>query len=175
MLLSLVVVAHRHQAWIRPFLTSVLEHAPSADVEVLVVDDASPDHTARIVTEVAAGDPRVRLHRQHTRAGTSSSWRTGLELTSGEYVWLLEAIDLLLPPGLAQVLGQLAEHPDVVLVPGVELDLFGGRQAAGNPGQGRCCGTGCCAVATSKPSRLPPEGRSAGSRGRRLRWPARHP
>src|SRR4051794_32761638 len=134
MLLSLVVVAHRHQAWIRPFLTSVLEHSPSADVEVLVVDDASPDHTPHIVAEVVADDPRVRLHRHSTRKGSSSSWRTGLELTTGEYVWLLEPIDLLLPGGLRQVLARLAEHPDVVLVPGVELDLFGGRRAAGAPG-----------------------------------------
>jgi CDP-glycerol glycerophosphotransferase len=131
MLLSLVVVAHRHQAWIRPFLTSVLEQAPSSDVEVLVVDDASPDHTPSIVAEVAADDPRVRLHRQGSRAGTSSSWRTGLELTTGEYVWVLEPVDLLLQGGLREVLAQLAERrPDVVLVPGVELDLFGGRRAA---------------------------------------------
>src|SRR3954465_12067451 len=93
MLLSLVVVAHRHQAWIRPFLTSVLEQAPSSGVEVLIVDDASPDTPGpppRSVAGVAAGDPRVRLHRQGTRAGSSSSGRTGLELTTGEYVWLLE-------------------------------------------------------------------------------------
>src|SRR3954465_11367565 len=130
MLLSLVVVAHRHQAWIRPFLTSVLEQAPSSEGEGLMGDAPPPAHTPRIVADVAAGDPRVRLHRQGTRAGSSSSWRTGLHLATGELVWLLEPIGLLLPGGVRQVLARLAEHPDVVLVPGVELDLFGGRRAA---------------------------------------------
>jgi CDP-glycerol glycerophosphotransferase len=137
MLLTFVVAVHRHQAWVRPFLRSVLDSAREtspSDVEVIVVDDASPDHTAEIVDEVAATDARVRRHRHSTRAGTSASWRTGVELAAGEHVWLLDAEDLVLPVAVPAVLAGLAGRPDVLLVPGVDLDLFGGRRPAAAPG-----------------------------------------
>ena len=69
MLLSVVLVVRKHQAWVRPCLRSILDQAPD-DLDVVVVDDASTDHTARIVAEVSDGDPRVRVHRSDTRMGT---------------------------------------------------------------------------------------------------------
>ena len=95
-LLSVVLVVRRHQAWVRPCLRSILDQAP-ADLDVVVVDDASPDHSARIIAEAVDGDPRVRTHRSDRPVGTAGSVRTGLELARGDYVWLVEAADLLLP------------------------------------------------------------------------------
>ncbi len=69
MLLSVVLVVRRHQAWVRPCLRSILDQAPD-DLDLVVVDDASTDHTARIVAEVADGDARVRVHRSDTPVGT---------------------------------------------------------------------------------------------------------
>ncbi|WP_432493174.1 glycosyltransferase [Kineococcus gypseus] len=44
-------------------LASLLDQVGVADVEVLVLDDASRDRTAEVVAAVAAADPRVRLLR----------------------------------------------------------------------------------------------------------------
>ena len=46
---------------VRPIVTAILAAAP---VDVLVVDDGSPDGTGRLADELAAADPRVHvLHR----------------------------------------------------------------------------------------------------------------
>ena len=123
-LLSVVLVVRRHQAWVRPCLRSILDQAP-ADLDVVVVDDASPDHSARIIAEAVAGDARVRTHRSDQPVGTAESIRTGLELARGDYVWLVEAADLLLPGAFATVTAGLSSAPDVLLVGEVERDVYG--------------------------------------------------
>ena len=107
MLVSVVLVVRRHQAWVRPCLRSILDAAPAdatgsasmATYEVIVVDDASTDHSARIVAEVAevaASDPRVSTRRLEQRQGSAAAREVGLSMARGDYVWFVEAADLLL-------------------------------------------------------------------------------
>ncbi len=124
MLLSVVLVVRKHQAWVRPSLRSILDQAPD-DLDLVVVDDGSNDHTARIVAEVAAGDQRVRVHRSETQLGTSAALETGRELARGDYVWFFDAADLMLPGAFAAVTSGLASAPDVLLVGEIERDIFG--------------------------------------------------
>ena len=50
-----------------------------AEAEVGVVDDDSPDGTWRIVQEIAAADPRVRLLRRIGRRGLTSAIQEGID------------------------------------------------------------------------------------------------
>ncbi|MFM1768201.1 MAG: hypothetical protein RJA22_730 [Verrucomicrobiota bacterium] len=58
--LSVLIPARNEEANIRATLTAVLA-SREADFEVVVLDDHSTDATARIVRDLAAGDPRLRL------------------------------------------------------------------------------------------------------------------
>jgi chlorobactene glucosyltransferase len=57
---SVIIPARDEERSIGPCLRSLLAQ-DYADYEIVVVDDCSSDATARVVTESAAGDPRVRL------------------------------------------------------------------------------------------------------------------
>ncbi len=46
-------------------------------VDVLVVDDSSPDGTAEVVGEIAAGEPRVRLLARPAKGGLAGAYRDG--------------------------------------------------------------------------------------------------
>ncbi len=46
-------------------------------VDVLVVDDSSPDGTAQMVRAIAAGEPRVRLIERPAKAGLAGAYRAG--------------------------------------------------------------------------------------------------
>ena len=46
-------------------------------VDVLVVDDSSPDGTAEVVRQIAAGEPRVRLLERPAKAGLAGAYREG--------------------------------------------------------------------------------------------------
>ena len=123
--LGLVLVVHREQGFLRPALTSVLAGAPD-DLEVVVVDDAAPDHSGDIADEVAARDPRVRVVHLPHRVGPGPARAAGLAEVGADHVWFMDSIDLLPEGALASVLATLESTGSRVLqVPYVVQDVYG--------------------------------------------------
>ncbi len=60
-------------------VVGVIDQVLAADprVDVLIVDDGSPDGTARLVAERAAGEPRVRLLERSAKQGLGAAYRAG--------------------------------------------------------------------------------------------------
>ena len=124
--LSIALVTYREQGFLRRSLSSrsgLLDQLDglgdrSADVEVLVVDDASPDHTAEILADLAAADSRLRVQRNETRLGAGAARAAALDLVTGDHVWFVEPTDLLPDGAVAAVLDALAapDDPPRVLV-----------------------------------------------------------
>ncbi|MGA8850612.1 MAG: polyprenol monophosphomannose synthase [Aeromicrobium sp.] len=52
-------------------------HREQPQVDVLVVDDASPDGTGQIADEVAAQDPRVNVLHRESKVGLGAAYRAG--------------------------------------------------------------------------------------------------
>lgn len=103
-LVSVVIPCHRHLAQLPEALASVLSQ--SIPVEVIVVDDGSPED----LRDVVAGWPTVRL-LERPRAGVSAARNAGLDACRGEYVLFLDADDHLLPGALRAGLQCLSGHP----------------------------------------------------------------
>ena len=128
--LSIVVVVHSEQGFVRSCLTSVLRHAPE-DVEVVVIDDAAVDHSGEIAREVAGNDSRVRMLHLTSRHGPGPARMAALEVTTGDYVWFVEPTDLLADDAVVAVLDRLAasEPADVLVVGHTVRDVFGSERA----------------------------------------------
>jgi apolipoprotein N-acyltransferase len=62
-------------------------------VEVLVVDDSSPDGTADVVQGIAAGEPRVRLRSRSTKSGLASAYLEGFGVALDEGYDLIVEMD----------------------------------------------------------------------------------
>lgn len=120
---SLIIPCYRAAATLERAVDSALDGAPD-DLEVLLVDDGSPDGTGALCDRLAARDPRIRaLHRPNGGAGAARN--TGLEAATGRWVLFLDADDELLP-GLWQALVRCDAEADMI--------LFGLRRASA-PGQ----------------------------------------
>ena len=112
MSISVIIPCYRAAATLRRAVYSALTGAP-ADLEVLLVDDGSPDDTGALCDELAAADPRVRaLHRANGGAGAARN--TGLDAAHGDWVLFLDADDALLP-GLWAALDALTTDADMIL------------------------------------------------------------
>ncbi|MFF5175974.1 CDP-glycerol glycerophosphotransferase family protein [Micromonospora sp. NPDC000089] len=115
-LISFVVPAYRVQGYLRECLDSLLDQ-PFRDIEVIGVDDASPDAVGEILTEYAARDPRVRPLLLPENVGLGAARNAGLDRAVGEYVWFVDGDDWLEPDCLAEVAERLvATRPDVLVV-----------------------------------------------------------
>lgn len=99
------------------YLAAALDSALAqtfADLEVVVVDDASKDGTAAITQDYAQRDRRVSLHVQPRNVGLVANWNACLARARGTWVKFLFQDDLLLPHCIERMLA--AARPDVDLV-----------------------------------------------------------
>jgi CDP-glycerol glycerophosphotransferase len=123
--LSIVLVVHREQAWIHGCVRSILEQS-YRDLELIIIDDASPDHGPELLDEIAAADDRVRLLHLSTALPRGSARNIALDRADGDYVWFLRTIDRLPPGALATVAARLDEtDPGVLLVDHVTTTALG--------------------------------------------------
>jgi len=76
---------------IEPVITRVLEADPRVDV--LVVDDSSPDGTGQIVHGLEARDPRVRLLERPAKGGLAGAYAAGFRLALEEGYDLIVEMD----------------------------------------------------------------------------------
>ena len=94
-------------------------------IETLIIDDGSNDpETLRILSEIS--DPGVSVIRQENR-GLPGVRNTGLRHAMGDYVYFLDADDILFPFCLEKLAEMLNSNPDAIAAcSGVQI--LGGRQ-----------------------------------------------
>jgi dolichol-phosphate mannosyltransferase len=88
MKLSVVIPAHNEVGSIAATVTNVSAtlDKEGIDYEVIVIDDASTDGTARVVEQLAAENTRVRCLRSHYGRGFGLAVRAGLDRFEGDAV-----------------------------------------------------------------------------------------
>jgi glycosyltransferase involved in cell wall biosynthesis len=79
--------------------------------ELIVVDDASPDHTAEVVKHF--DDNRLKYIVHERNRGSSAARTTGLRASSGEVIAFLDQDDLLHPEKLRAHVALLEQQPDI--------------------------------------------------------------
>lgn len=122
--LSVLVPVHRVERYVRQCLESVLVQGVDG-LEIVVVDDASPDGSMRIVRELQQSHPEVIRIVVHARnAGVAAARNTLLEAARGRYAWFLDSDDVLRPGAIAGLRAIVErDAPDLVLC---DFGLFGG-------------------------------------------------
>lgn len=102
-LVSVVVCAYRHAAYIEECLASIDATSPALSIELIIIDDGSPDDTlARCVTFNFRPDLPLRIYTK-TNHGLVHSLRCALELSRGSYLALMASDDMYVSGGLERV------------------------------------------------------------------------
>ncbi len=94
-LLSVVVPCYKVEDYLDECLVS-LRFQDYRKIEIVVVDDGSPDRCAEIARAHARRDPRVRLV-QRENGGLSAARNTGVEHARGEYLTFIDSDDVVQP------------------------------------------------------------------------------
>lgn len=127
MRLSVVIPTWNRAHLVCDAINSALDQRPG-EVEVIVVDDASTDDTAELVTRIY-GD-RIRFLRLTSPVGAGAARNSGAALASGEFVAFLDSDDLWLPGKFEAELRVFERFPDAEAVLSDSQNFFE-RQADG--------------------------------------------
>ncbi|MDH6450599.1 MULTISPECIES: bifunctional glycosyltransferase family 2 protein/CDP-glycerol:glycerophosphate glycerophosphotransferase [unclassified Streptomyces] len=113
---SVIVPAYKVQAYLPGCLESVLSQSYE-DLELIAVDDRSPDACGEIVDEFAARDPRVRAVHLARNTGLGPARNAGTAVATGDYLLFLDGDDTLAPHALRAIADRLKEtgEPDVLV------------------------------------------------------------
>lgn len=91
MLLSLIIPIYNVEKYLRYCIDSVLKQNFS-DMEIILVDDGSPDNSGKICDEYAERDNRIKvIHKEN--GGISSARNEGLRAVKGDYVMFMDSDD----------------------------------------------------------------------------------
>ncbi len=106
-LISVILPVYNNEKYLARCLDSVLAQTEKS-LEILCVDDGSPDGSPEILREYEKKDPRVRILRQEN-AGAGAARNHGLREARGKYLSFLDSDDFFEPDMLEAALGRLLE------------------------------------------------------------------
>ena len=110
-LISVIMPAYRCKKTIEAAIDSVLMQ--DVDLELLVIDDKSPDHLEDVMKKYA-DDTRVIYSQNSERLGAAASRNRGVSLAQGKYIAFLDSDDCWREEKLKKQLACM-EREDVVL------------------------------------------------------------
>ncbi len=84
------------------------------NLEILVVDDCSPDDTVAVAEAFAATDPRVRVLPQSDNRGAYAARNAGLRAATGDFITTHDADDWSHPQKIEMQVRQFLKHPQTI-------------------------------------------------------------
>jgi glycosyltransferase involved in cell wall biosynthesis len=113
-LVSVIVPNYNHARFLPERLASIFNQSYQ-NIEVILLDDASDDNSGTILQSWAAEYPQVRhLYINENNTGRAiCQWQRGVELASGDYIWIAESDDVAAPNFIETLLTLIAEKPNV--------------------------------------------------------------
>ncbi len=102
-LISIIVPVYKAESFIDQTVKNV-QAQTYADFELILVDDASPDNSHKIIDELAKSDQRIRLIRKEKNEGAAAARNTGIDAAKGRYIAFLDADDVWKPEKLEKEL-----------------------------------------------------------------------
>lgn len=94
-LVSVIIPAYNIEDYIGRCLDSIISQTYK-NLEIIVVDDGSRDHTGEILDNYAKKDRRIKvIHKEN--GGVSSARNKGIEVAEGDYIGFIDGDDLIEP------------------------------------------------------------------------------
>ena len=116
--ISVVVPVYKVEPYLQACVRSILSQTYE-NMEILLVDDGSPDNCPAICDRFAEEDARVRVFHK-PNGGLSDARNYALDRMTGEYVTFIDSDDFIAPDYLARLYRLLKENDADISVCGVQ-------------------------------------------------------
>ena len=113
MAISIIVPIYNVELELDRCVQSILNQT-YRDLEIILVDDGSPDNCPKMCDEYAKTDSRVRvIHKEN--GGQASARNAGLRLSTGNYIMYVDSDDYIEPDSCEHLLSAMQDDVDFVM------------------------------------------------------------
>ena len=119
---SVVIPVYNVERYLPECLDSVLGQSMQ-DLEIICIDDCSPDRCGEILDEYAAKDGRIQVIHLPENHRQGYGRNRGLERATGEYVYFLDSDDTILPEAMKE-LSELADRETLDVIFFDSINVF---------------------------------------------------
>ncbi len=110
-LISVIVPVYKVEAYLDKCISSITGQTYT-NLEIILVDDGSPDRSGAICNEWAAKDRRIRVIHQEN-AGGGAARNTALDVAQGELITFVDSDDYVAPDMYEHLYGLLEQGADI--------------------------------------------------------------
>ena len=89
---SVIIPIYNVEKYLAKCLDSVLNQTYK-NLEILCIDDCSPDNSALILEKYSKQDNRIKIIKREKNGGLSAARNTGIDASTGEYLYFLDSDD----------------------------------------------------------------------------------
>lgn len=107
-MVSIIVPIYKVEKYLPKCIESLIKQT-YRDIEIILVDDGSPDGCPQICDEYAAKDSRIIVIHQKN-AGVSAARNAGLDIAKGEYIGFVDPDDWVAPKMYEKMLDAIREN-----------------------------------------------------------------
>jgi glycosyltransferase involved in cell wall biosynthesis len=111
--LSIIVPVYNVESYLRDCIDSLL-YQKSIDMEIILVDDGSPDRCPEICDEYADRDSRIRVIHQKNM-GLVEARRSGLKVAEGDYITFVDGDDWIEKDAYLKMISYAEYDADIVI------------------------------------------------------------
>lgn len=127
-MISIIVPVYKVEPYLRQCVDSILNQT-YRDIEVLLIDDGSPDRCGEICDEYAKKDQRIRVFHTENK-GLSAARNLGLREAKGEYIGFVDSDDWIEPDMYEVLLKRMQETGADISVCSFWLENTGTKEAS---------------------------------------------
>ncbi len=129
---SVIIPVYNVERFLSICIESVLRQT-CPHLELILVDDGSPDRCPEICDSYARQDERVQVIHQENR-GQSAARNRGIDVARGEYIYFLDSDDFIAEQTLETLIGRAqADEAEVVLFDTLVVDESGALESSRRP------------------------------------------
>lgn len=115
---SAIISTYASEAFIRECLDNMLAQTIGPELEIVVVDAASPENERAVVREYQSRYDNITYIRTRARIGVYAAWNIAVAHATGMYCVSMSTNDQMAPDGCEQLARALDRNPEAVLAYG---------------------------------------------------------
>ncbi len=113
-MISIIVPIYKVEKHLKKCISSIVQQT-NRNIEIILVNDDSPDECPRICTDFAKKDSRIKVINKEN-GGLVSARKAGLAAANGEYIAFVDGDDYLEPFAAERIEAQIEKYaPDMIL------------------------------------------------------------